>query len=325
MADLNTILMQHEQGMRAALSQAKEAERAARGNDAKLDMLRQQNLRMEQDLTKLSGVLANLESVPGPGGKGDRHIQYVEQIPGRRIPYDLTVNIPIGPNVTTVLQASETITQDGPFVAVARYATFQSAYEFTYQDPETNAKSAFKGRSYGRFRPIHSVNDVMDSMAGFVNPPTTGIALPGDGSGIYVSPSNHSAFRTMQLDGTVEFRNQGSAYPRQNSEVPSSFYMQGLNAPFLLSALDFFERGEVLQWLFKPTHPNNPSFGNVQAYAAGGVYPFLDSQYDVHEGILDPLLADVTVDPVSRLPQGVLTIGFHGYRIIQPPGTVSLV
>jgi hypothetical protein len=100
--------------------------------------------------------------------------------------------------------------------------------------------------------------------------------------------------------------------------------MTDTNDPFPLAALDFFERGETLQWLVKPTHPNNPFYGNVSSFGTGGTFPFLDSQYDVHEGILDQEDLAATTDPVTRLPDGLLIIGFHGFRIIQPPGTVSL-
>ena len=67
---------------------------------------------------------------------------------------------------------------------------------------------------------------------------------------------------------------------------------------------------------------NNPPVGNVNSF--NGSYPFAESQYDVHEGVLDEFIDQQTEDPVTRLPEGILTIGFHGYRIIQPPGTVSL-
>jgi hypothetical protein len=165
--------------------------------------------------------------------------------------------------------------------------------------------------------------DLHDGQLGYQ--PIVGAALPGTGVGIYASPSNHSSFRTMEFDGVINFQNQGSGYMRQNIDLPSSFYSTEINSPFPLGALDFFERGEVLQWKVTPLHVNNPPAGNVSQFAAGGVYPFLASQYDVHEGILDPVIQAQTTDPVARLPDGILTIGFHGYRIIQPPGVVSMI
>jgi len=276
--------------------------------------------RQRQDLNNLSQAMSRLN---GQGSGDPQNVKYIEQIPGRRIPFDLLVNIPIGSGVSSVQQASTTISQDGPFVAVARYATFQSAMQYSVTNTETQAVSSFQGRSYGRYRPIHSAWDLNDGQASFQ--PIVGAAAPGTGAGVYASPSNHSNFRSMEFDGTVRFQNQGSAFQRQNISLPSAFYTSEINSAFPLGALDFFERGEVLQWEVTPLHTNNPGVGNVTGFATGGFYPFAGSQYDVHEGILDPLVADQETDPVIRLPEGILTIGFHGYRIVQPPGTVSLI
>lgn len=281
-------------------------------------MLQQELARQQQELKQFQQTLANLQAK----GSGDpHHVRYVEQIPGRRIPFDLMVQIPIGSNVVAPQQQSTIISQDGPFVAVARFATFQSAYQFSVNDGNGNVAS-FQGRSYGRFRPIHSAWDLNDGSSGYQ--PIVGAAIPGTGAGIYASPSNHSNFRTMEFDGSIEFQNQGSGFKRQNLPLPSAFYTTEINSPFALGALDFFERGEVLQWSVTPLHVNNPPAGNVAGYASGGFYPFLASQYDVHEGVLDPLVAEQQTDLATRLPDGILTIGFHGYRIIQPPGPVSM-
>ncbi len=72
-----------------------------------------------------------------------------------------------------------------------------------------------------------------------------------------------------------------------------------------------------------------PETGN-----AGTGYPFLDGQYDAHEGVCtpgaatlgdgNPILPNVlATDSVQRLPDGILTLGWEGYRIIQPIGPVS--
>jgi hypothetical protein len=85
---------------------------------------------------------------------------------------------------------------------------------------------------------------------------------------------------------------------------------------------------------------NNPAFGNVTgdiifpvAAALGAVgYPFLDGQFDPHEGVAtaNPALRgatanDVTpieVDPYVRLPDGILYLAYEGYRIVQTRGPV---
>lgn len=318
MRDFGSQVQQLQQAVGAAhakIQQLGQERDRERGNNASLQ---RQIERMQQDMQNLSSALSRLE---GQGSGDPDHVKYVEQIPGRRIPFDLMVSIPIQSGVTATQQASTTVSQDGPFVATARYATFQSSFQFNRTDPTTQAVTSFQGRSFGRFRPIHSAWDLNDGQAPFQ--PVVGQAFPGTGAGIYASPSNHSNFRTMEFDGVIEFQNQGSAFRRQNIELPTVFYTQQINAAFPLAALDFFERGEVLEWKVTPLHANNPGIGNVSGFDAGGSFPFLGSQYDVHEGVLDPVIDGETTDPITRLPDGILTIGFHGYRIVQPPGTVS--
>lgn len=320
MHPIDRAIAELKQGVGAAHAEARRALSANQqtvGDNARQDQRLNQ---MESELRNLATVMSRLSATASGVGDPDR-IQSIEQIPGRRIPFDLVVTIPIGANITATQRVSTTISQDGPFIAVQRYATFQSAHEYSVQSEQ--GRASFKGRSYGRFRPVHSVADLFDGSGGYQ--PVVGGAFPGTGNAIWGSPSNHSNFRTMEFDGLVEFRNEGSGWPRQNNPVPTSFYAQEMNSPFPLGALDFFERGEVLTWSVTPTHTNNPAYGNVSSFGSGGFYPFLDSQYDVQEGILDPYIEDQETDPITRLPNGFLIIGFSGFRIIQPPGQISLV
>jgi hypothetical protein len=319
-SNLEQHVYQLRQSVGMALSKNRELEAALGQEQGENSRSRLELERLRADLNNLSQAMSKLTA---QGSGAPENVRYIEQIPGRRIPFDLMVNIPIGSGITSEQQASTTISQDGPFVAVARYATFQSALQYTVTDTETSNVAAFQGRSFGRFRPIHSAWDINDGSPQYQ--PTVGQAFPGTGGAILAAPSNHSSFRSMEFDGIIRFQNQGSAFQRQNVGLPSAFYSQQINAAFNLGALDFFERGEVLEWRVTPLHSNNPNFGNASAYAVGGVYPFLASQYDVHEGIVDPVVALQTTDPVVRLPEGILTIGFHGYRIVQPPGLVSLI
>lgn len=263
----------------------------------------------------------------------------------------MVVDIPIAADTTSTREGSVTISQEGPFVAVRRMATFQSALE--YQVTDGSVVSRFTGRSYGRYRPIHSVCDYNDSqhnatanasqwwLAAFTSPGAAAtVPLPGAALGL---PSNFSSFRTMEFDGRISVINAGSSYPRQNISIPSAFWAQECNSPVTLGALDFFERGEVLTVRVQPNHVNNPPAGNIDgdavfprrtAPAAGtGGWPFVEGQYDAHEGIAtaDPatlgqaapselLPALLATDSVSRLPAGILTIAWEGYRIIQPSG-----
>lgn len=313
------------------------------------DMVDQADNRLA-DLARIADAMSMMREGGSPGS--DPGVVRIEDIPGRRVPFTLLVDIPIGANTTSVRQQSVTISQEGPFVAVKRMATFQSAHEFSFTNDVTGQQARLAGRSFGRYRPIHSAMDYADSqhaakgdstswfLAASTGPPAAGTNLP---TGTLVQPSNMSSFRTMEFDGRITIINAGSSFPRQNTPVPSSMWTPYVNAPFELGALDFFSRGEVLTLSVQPTHVNNPPAGNVDgecifpAAAAAGFlgYPFVAGQYDAHEGICTPngvVMGDSgeendwepsTSDPVSRLPNGILTLGWEGYRIIQPVGPIG--
>lgn len=251
---------------------------------------------------------------------GNPLIQRIENIPGRRVPFDLIVDIAIPANQSGSVQGTITISQEGPFVAVSRMATLISA--LTYQVIDDNGVAAsFNGRSFGRYRPIHSAWDLNDGQphvdVGQI------VAFPGTGAPSITAPSNTASFRSMEGDFRILMKNAGSSFPRSNLEVPSTWWTKSINEPWELGALDFFERGEVLTLDILPMHPNNPNFGNVSANnPLNPLWPFLGSQFDAVEGINDAARAAYTgtFDPVTRNPAAIMTIGWHGYRIVQAPG-----
>ena len=276
--------------------------------------------RVLAELAKNSQQLAqSLAQMSAQRTGGNPSLQYVENIPGRRVPFDLMATIAIGADIVAEQQTTITINQDGPFIAVSRYAFFLSQNSFQYIDPVSGNTSTFNGRSYGRWRPVHSAWDLYDGVAR--SEVVQAVPAPGSGAPHIISPSNASSFRSMQPDFTIREENQGFAYPRSNIYIPSAAWTKQINSPFNLGALDVFERGEVIEFRVQPLHPNNPSYGNVSSFTGpSDDWPFIGGQFDAVEGISDPVLDDVTTDPVTRLPNGILYIGLHGYKIIQPPG-----
>lgn len=309
------------QQLNAAASMARDALARAARAEANQAQLQQDAVRLATVLNETRAALSRLEVTRSGTGGSDPNIQRVENIPGRRIPMDMLVDINIGDNVQSVQQGTITISQEGPFVAVSRMATLLSVFEFQYTDPEDGAVSAFQGRSYGRYRPIHSAQDLFDS---HLSPQVVlaGAAFPGTGAPHVASPSTASSFRTMEGDFRIVTENAGSSFPRANLEVPSPFWTRSINEPFELGALDVFERGEVITIKVLPLHPNNPAYGNLSGFGAPNpLFPFLDAGFDAVEGVNDqndPLAT--STDPVHRLANAVLTIGFHGYRILQQIG-----
>lgn len=299
----------NQQQLQEFFKQSAFAARQARQNANTLSELQQGYGKLEQLLSKLQ-----VES-----RYGDPGIQRVENIPGRRIPFDMLVDIAIPAGAVAPRKGTITINQEGPFVAVARSFSLTSAYQVVRTDPDTEVVTRFNGRSYGRFRTVHSAWDLNDG-----HPIVTAYqqdAFPGAGAPHIVSPSNQSSFRSMCGDFRVNFIEAGSSFPRQNLDVPSTQWTKSINEPWELGALDVFERGEVLQFTLQALHQNNAAAGNVSAFAAGNaLYPFIEGQYDCVEGISDPVVADVTTDPIVRQPNAVATIGFHGFLIVQQPG-----
>jgi hypothetical protein len=303
------------QSIGVAVRDSREARQEAANAQAQNHELMQRLKAQQQSMSDLAAAVGKVQVYGGE----NPDIQRIENIPGRRVPFDMLVDIPIGPNITSVQQQSITISQEGPFVAAARFCTFQSQYQFQSTDA-SGAVSSFNGRSFGRYRPIHSAWDLNDGQV--VSEVSQVIPFPGNGAPHIASPSNASPFRSMEGDYRILFKNAGSSYPRSNQEVPSTFWTKSINEPFDLAALDFFERGEVLTFNVLPTHANNAAYGNVSGFfGPTSPFPFKESQWDTVEGINDTAdNSDPESDPITRAPQGILTIGFHGYRIIQPPG-----
>jgi hypothetical protein len=305
------------------------------------DNIKACDTKLTQAITELSTIAKALE-YKGSVRRDPGTIR-IEDIPGRRVPFDMLVDIAIGSDVTSTVEQSFTISQDGPFVAVKRVMAFQSALEFQVTDPVTGNTARFPGRSYGRYRPIHSAYDLMDSQHNAVADTTVwfntwlqvlaaGQNFPG---GVLALPSAASSFRTMEFDGRVTVINAGSGYPRQRIEVPTTMWTTDVVSGQDLGALDFFERGETVTMGVVPNHVHNPPAGNVAGdivfpQAANVGFPFIDGQYDPHEGIATPggvtstgtdaIPDSLETDAVQRLPEGIVTIGFIGYRIIQSPG-----
>ena len=167
--------------------------------------------------------------------------------------------------------------------------------------------------------------------------------FPGTGRPIVVSPLSMSSGRSMTFDGTIAIEPQGAQFRRQNIGVPSSLWSDGLNGPVDLSCYDVLEPGEEAIVRINPFHVNNPAFGNINALVAAnanynfnpatgvaannplpaGNWPFLQGQFDGHEGINDETLigdTSVDIDRVVRIFDGILYVGYMGFRIISAPG-----
>jgi hypothetical protein len=322
---MNPFLQQLDQTAGLAIRNSREALRAFEAQKAQNEQLvaGQNALRSQlQEAVSNQEALKNaLSRLQVQQTQGDPNIQRIENIPGRRIPFDCLVEIPIPAGQTATQQQTYLIPQTGPFVAVARYATFLSLLQYQLLNENNQVLGTFNGRSFGRFRPISSVGDLNDGQ--IIDPVIADVGqpgFPGNGRRYLASVPSASPFRSMGGDFRIEFQEEGANIVRQNKPVPSPFWSKGFCEPVELPCLDFFERNSVLKFSVTPTRPMNPAFGNAFGFANGGNQPFADAQYDQVEGIYDEPQSTPTTDLVKRVPNGVLILGYFGYLIVQPAG-----
>ena len=267
-------------------------------------------------MRKIAGAVKELQ-VEAKSSSKRTDDRYVEDIPGTRVPFDLLVAIPIASGESGPFTQTAVVSADGPFVAVERVITFLSNLTFQVVG-QGNDRPIFNGRSFGRYRPTHSGCDFLDAASGFTQP----IGRPSPGGGLFslIDSNQHSPFRTMEWDGTVEVEAAGSGFRRQNYPVPSSIWCPGISAVSQLPAMDYFPPTTSINFTVRSNHINNPNAGNIQTLV--GALPYLDSQYDAHEGIVygAAVFDPTTADAITRLPNGILVVGYRGYRIVQPQG-----
>lgn len=283
--------------------------------------------RIDQQLTDLAKVAGSIAIQHGGAGAGS----YVrpEDIPGKRIPYTVCIDIPISNGMVSLQEQSYPIGMEGLFVAVRRMCTFQSFMQCQYTNPSTNAISRFATRTYGRYRPVSSLADTLDAMASIPLATVTQPLPNGLTPAAIQLPGTMSGFRSMEFDGRVLLIAAGSSVPRSNVALPTPGWSPGHGHWQDLGFVDIFERGELLQVQVTPSHVNNPPAGNVDGlniFGAPAAWPFLAGQYDAHEGIVTPggvsvsggVVTRIAADPMVRLPDGIFTVLFDGYRIMNP-------
>lgn len=190
-------------------------------------------------------------------------IRFVEDVPGKRVPYflcfDVEVPGPTNPAFTLVnqrLSGVQTIPMDGSFVATAYMAAFRLktfslgpnvAVDHRTTDPVAGTEIITP--LTGRFRPICST---ADSFSGAY----IGGGSPGFESNVAdTSPplTGGAWFTKMFRPGTIDFlwevADEGSDRIHQNNLLtPSRYLYSEFDRPLYLPTSDFFERGSVIRF-----------------------------------------------------------------------------
>jgi hypothetical protein len=256
--------------------------------------------------------------------KAASRIRYIEDIPGKRVPYfqGFQINIP-GQSSPTVslagarLSDTKQISMDGPFVAT----TYLSAFLLkTFSLGPYPGEQGTIGRPNdppqgtevntpltGRFRPVASSAD-----------PWSGAYIGYGIGGVPAAAANVAAAQAVQTfrPGTIDFlfevSDEGVDRQRQNQiPVPSRYLFSEFDRPLYLPVSDFFERGSAIQ--FAATLTRDIGFAEVN-------YASLPNGFQ--EGAVSPPPDPVANDPSNSGRMivalgGTLYFTMLGYKILQ--------
>jgi len=242
--------------------------------------------------------------------KAAARIRYIEDIPGKRVPYFLNLEIQVPPGVDAngnvvsianqVFSDAQPISMDGPFLATHYLASFRAK---TYSLGPTGlrqndppAGSEVVTPLTGRFRPTAST---ADPFSGAYIGPSTGVQTLVDASLV-------NTFRPGTLDFLFEVQDTGTDRQRQNDiATPSRYLFTEFDRPYYLAVSDFYERGSLIRVKVTPTRELGTVEMNYVAY--NGLAP----------GELAPIDPTANNGRVSFAMGGTLTFTLGGYKILQ--------
>lgn len=247
--------------------------------------------------------------------KAAARIRYIEDIPGKRVPYALNfqINIP-GPTDPTIsvrgtrLDDVKTISMDGPFVAT----TWQGAFllktfslgpygdNISGRPNDPPAGTEVVTPLTGRFRSIASTADPFEG------------AYIGYGLGVPTVAGAQAVktFRPGVVDFLFEIADEGTDRLRQNQvPTPSRYLFTEFDRPMYLPVADFFERGSVVRFAATMTHDVGLAEVNWATTPQGFA-----------EGSLNPAPDPSQPNQVGRVVVGLggtLYFTMLGYKILQ--------
>lgn len=256
--------------------------------------------------------------------KAASRIRYIEDIPGKRVPYfqGFQINIPgqSNPTVSLVgsrLSDSKQISQDGSFVATTYLSAFllrcyslgpYDGVDDTVGRPnDSPVGTEVVTPLSGRFRPVSSSAD-----------PFSGAYIgPGIG-GIPAAAANVAAAQAVQtfrpgiIDFLFEVADEGIDRLRQNQiPIPSRYLFSEFDRPLYLPVSDFFERGSAIR--FSATLTRDIGFAEIN-------YASLPNGFQ--EGAVSPPPDLIANDPTESGRMivalgGTLYFTMLGYKILQ--------
>ena len=260
--------------------------------------------------------------------KTAERIRYIEDIPGKRVPYFMNFEIavpgPDNPTFTVVGQRLSDVKQvsmDGPFVCTSYLSAFRmktySLGDYQYFAPE-NPNPIAKGMPAagtelitsltGRFRPVASTAD-----------PFAGAYIgPGVGLQTLLDASLVNTFRPGSVDFLYEISDEGTDRQRQNQiPSPSRYLFSENDRPLYLPVSDFFERGSSLKIQVSMLHDLGFAEINATTFPPNSAGIFADSNIP---GGAVPGPLPLEANGAGRVVVGIggtLTFTMLGYKILQ--------
>jgi hypothetical protein len=248
--------------------------------------------------------------------KAAKRIRYIEDIPGKRVPYFLNFQIdipgPDQPNTSLAgkqMVTSQPISQDGPFVCTTYMSAFlMKTYSIgPYGDQESGRPNDQPAGTEvitpltGRFRPVSSTAD-----------PFSGAYIGARVGPITVAGAQAvQTFRPGEADFLFEVYDASVDRNRQNNiPTPSRYIFSEFDRPLYLPISDFFSQSAVIQ--VKATLTRDLGFAEVN-YAA------LPNGYSEGPGLQPPPDPDAANDVGRAVVAigGTLYITMLGYKILQ--------
>lgn len=249
--------------------------------------------------------------------KASDRIRYIEDIPGKRVPYFQTfeINIPGAATPTTTvagtrLSDTKQVSQDGPFVCTQYLSAFMmktfSVGPYTIQaagrpnDPA--AGSEVITPLTGRFRPVASSADPFSgAYIGYSMGPLT-----------VAGAQTAQTFRPGVIDFLFEIADEGVDRLRQNQvPIPSRYLFSEFDRPLYLPVSDFFERASSIR--FSATLTRELGFAEVN-------YALMQNGFVEGNQVPPPDPTDVVNLDAGRVPVsigGTLYFTMLGYKILQ--------
>lgn len=212
--------------------------------------------------------------------KAVSRIKYVEDIPGKRIPYFLNYEIalpgPDRPTFTLIgsrLSDVKSVSMDGPFVCTTYLAAFRlKTFSLGPIDADSRQSDPAVGSEIitpltGRFRPISSTADPFSGA--FIGPTIGALNVSDTSAGV---PDGGAFFTRTFRPGTIDFlwevADEGVDRQRQNTVMtPSRYLFSEFDRPLYLPMSDFFERGSSIRFSCSLTRDLGFAELNFASYA----------------------------------------------------------